>query len=95
MKKCIYCEKELKNRETKYCSKECQNTYQRTEKVNLWLDGKHDGMRGKTSTAYWIKWYFIRKHGEKCMYCNWGEKNIHTGKVPIELSHKDGNFMNT
>jgi Zn finger protein HypA/HybF involved in hydrogenase expression len=36
----------------------------------------------------------IKKHGEKCMECGWNEINIHTGKIPIELEHIDGNFIN-
>jgi hypothetical protein len=48
----------------------------------------------KTQTAKWIRDYMIETYGEKCMFCDWSEINPYTGKVPIELSHKDGNFMN-
>jgi hypothetical protein len=51
-------------------------------------------MRGKTSTARWVKRYLIEQRGEKCEKCGWGKQNPHTGSVPIELSHKDGNFTN-
>lgn len=64
------------------------------EKVNLWLEGKHSGMRGKTGTAKWIKWYLINQFGEKCMECGWCEINKHTNNIPIELEHIDGDFTN-
>lgn len=92
--KCINCEKELSRPDSKYCSSKCQSHYQRMIKVNLWLKGELNGMRGKTSTVKWIKWYLIQTYGEKCMYCGWCERNNHTGNIPIELSHKDGDFTN-
>lgn len=42
----------------------------------------------------WFKKYLIYKHGEKCMRCGWKVLNTFTGKVPIELEHKDGNCDN-
>lgn len=94
MKKCLSCKNELKLESQKYCSYQCQQDYQRMEKVNLWLEGKHNGMRGKTSTAIWIKWYLINQHGEKCMECGWCERNKYTGNIPIELEHIDGDYSN-
>jgi hypothetical protein len=94
MKECLSCKSELKKDTQKYCSYQCQNDYQRMKKVNLWLEGRHDGMRGKTATAMWIKWYLIKQNGEKCMECNWCERNEHTGNIPIELEHVDGDFTN-
>lgn len=64
------------------------------EKIKSWLNGENNGMRGKTSTAYWIKKYLIEIRGEKCEKCNWSEVNIYTSKIPIELSHIDGDFTN-
>jgi len=94
MKKCLNCQNDIKKGSKKYCSYQCQNDYQRMEKVKLWLEGKHNGMRGKTSTVNWIKWYLINERGEQCEECGWCEKNIHTGKIPIELEHVDGDFTN-
>ena len=93
-KKCLSCGKKLENLSAKYCNQSCQNKYQRDQKVNLWLEGKHNGMRGKTSTARFIKHHLIETRGEKCEKCEWCQVNERTGKVPIELNHIDGNFMN-
>ena len=77
-----------------YCSQTCVAKPKRDQKIKLWLEGNHNGMRGKTSTAYWIKQYMVETNGEKCMCCGWSERNPRTGKIPIEINHKDGNFMN-
>jgi hypothetical protein len=90
---CSYCDKKYRSR-GKTCSRKCSDEIKRKNKINLWLEGKHDGMRGKTSTAYWIKSYLIEIHGNKCMKCGWSEINPHTGNIPIELSHIDGDFTN-
>ena len=90
---CLNCNSDL-NHGRKYCGFKCQNSHQTKSKVKLWLEGKHDGMRGKTSTAHWIKQYLINNRGEKCEKCGWGIRNPYTKKIPIELNHIDGDFTN-
>jgi hypothetical protein len=51
-------------------------------------------MRGKTATAKFIKQYLIELRGEKCECCDWNKRNVHSGNIPIELNHIDGNFTN-
>lgn len=67
---------------------------ERQNKIQLWKEGKHSGRRGKTSTAYWIRDYLLEKYENKCSKCGWGEINIHTKKIPLELEHIDGDFTN-
>ena len=93
MKNCLYCNNEISNRNN-FCDFQCYSKYERENKIKSWLDGKHSGMRGKTSTAKFIKQYLIELHGEKCCKCGWSERNIHTGNIPIELDHMDGDFTN-
>jgi hypothetical protein len=92
-KTCPCCGK-ISRRRANFCSQTCVAKVKRDKKIEDWLNGNHEGMRGKTQTAKWIRDYMIEVSGEKCMSCGWSERNPHTGKVPIELSHKDGNFMN-
>jgi len=94
--KCVNCGNfwETRNVNCKFCSKKCKNNYHRNIKTEKWLSGEHDGTMGKTSTVRWIKWYFIQKHGEKCMECGWSKRNEYTRKIPIELEHIDGDFRN-
>jgi hypothetical protein len=93
-KKCIYCGEIYKGSGKKYCSNQCQNDDLRMNRVKGWLNGDHSGMRGKTSTARWIKWYLIKERGEKCELCDWNERNPFTNNIPIELEHIDGDFTN-
>ncbi len=94
MKQCKSCNNEIKGRGDQFCSFQCQQNYNREIRINEWLSGNNDGMRGKTATANWIKYYLIMEHGEKCMVCGWSERNPHTNNIPIELEHIDGDFTN-
>jgi hypothetical protein len=91
---CLHCQNHLTKDQKKFCNQQCQASYTRLCLVEQWLAGKHSGMRGKTSTVGWIKWFLIELYGEQCLDCNWAVKNPHTGNIPIELNHIDGNFMN-
>lgn len=93
-KKCINCDKELNRIGKKYCNATCQNENQRDIKIKLWLEGGHDGMRGNKGTSRFIKHYLVTTRGEKCEKCGWCERNEYSGKIPIELEHKDGDFRN-
>lgn len=66
----------------------------RLEKIEEWKKGNIDGRRGKTSTAHWIRDYLLEKFNYKCTRCGWGERNPHTGKIPLELEHIDGDCNN-
>lgn len=86
--KCLQCDEELSYRQNLYCSIKCFQEHRQnkvTESIdngNTTLDSRH------------YKKYLIHKHGEKCMECGWCEINPHTGNVPIELEHIDGDSSN-
>lgn len=91
---CIYCGKPIKRHSYYFCSFNCQHTFNYLLFINRWQLGLEEGIVGKGATNKQIRRYFLDKHGNKCSKCGWGEKNEHTGKVPLELHHIDGNFMN-
>jgi len=93
MKICIVCKTQLIHG-SKYCSRDCQYKDYRSKMISEWLSGNHNGMKGKTATAGWIKTHLKETRGNCCEICKWGEVNKHTGKVPIELNHIDGDFTN-
>lgn len=93
MKKCINCKKDILNR-NKYCSLECQKEYEYKEYINNWKNGKENGMRGNYQLSMHIKRYLFEKYNYKCARCNWSEINIYTGKIPLEVEHIDGNYLN-
>lgn len=90
---CHNCGKEL-NRKGKYCSSKCQHDFQRNEYIQKWKNGEVNGMCGKYAVSKYIRNYLIDKHDNKCSRCGWGEINPFTGKVPLEVHHKDGDYTN-
>jgi hypothetical protein len=95
--KCLSCSKEFDaypSQNRKYCDVKCQNDYQYKEFINNWKDNKVDGMRGKTSTSQHIRKYLFEKYNNCCSECGWSKTNTHTGKIPLELEHIDGDFQN-
>lgn len=66
-----------------YCSNECVFQFKRKEKVDTGV-----------ANLKTLKRYLIDTHGNKCMECGWCQINTHTGNIPIELEHIDGNNTN-
>ena len=93
---CINCGKELTGNRSnkKYCSVKCQCEYKNKEYINNWLNGNIDGIVGKYGISQHIRGYLFKKNINKCQICGWGEVNPHTGNVPLEVHHIDGDYTN-
>lgn len=65
----------------------------RNEKIKLWKSGNHNGRRGKTATASWIRDYMLKRANFKCIQCSWSKINPYTKKIPLELSHINGDYL--
>lgn len=94
---CINCKIELKTRsQVKFCSNKCQMDYQYKKYIVQWKIGKENGNKGilTKNISKYIKRYFIEKYGEQCILCEWNKRNFVTGRVPLEIDHKDGNTEN-
>lgn len=85
---CIECNVPLKRANRKFCSNKCQGSKKRRETFEKIEAGD------TTLHEESYREYLINKYGSVCMECNWSKINIHTGKVPIQLEHIDGNFEN-
>jgi predicted nucleic acid-binding Zn ribbon protein len=83
---CLTCGEITKN--YKFCSKKCSSDFQKNESFRRIDEGD------VTLGVKRYKEYLIIKYGEKCMECGWCEVNKHSGKIPIELEHIDGNSDN-
>lgn len=96
MKHCLYCNKELSQnqRNNTYCSVECSIKAKKDKKINDWLNGKFDGLRGKNSLSTTIREYLLETRNYSCELCGWNKINPTTGKVPLDIHHKDGNYLN-
>jgi hypothetical protein len=86
--RCLNCSDVCSRSTNKYCGNKCQREYQRKEIFKKIENGDTQQEHRQ------YKNYLIFKYGEKCMECDWCEKNIYSGKIPIELEHIDGNSNN-
>lgn len=96
MKYCAYCGKELttEQRYNSYCSNECANNAKIQKKVEAWVNGEFNGQQINGSLSTTIRNYLLKKANYHCEKCGWGEINPTTGKVPLEIHHEDGNYLN-
>lgn len=95
--KCLNCDKQLYNKRNKYCSSKCQSEYYKRNQIQKWLSGEITGFSNDNhwgDTPKWIRSYLFKIHNYKCARCGWSEINPFTGKLPLEVEHKDGNYKN-
>jgi len=80
----------------KYCSNTCHNESKYKSYIDKWIRGEIEGLIGKfkDETSKRIKRYIRDKYNNKCTKCGWCEVNTHTGIVPLQIDHKDGNYQN-
>ena len=92
---CKSCGKELigAKRKNIYCGHACEKEYQTKIYIKNWLEGKITGTV-KSGASRFIKHYLLKKSNYRCELCGWGETNLTTGKVPLEIDHIDGNYKN-
>lgn len=86
---CLNCNKSISNK-NKFCNSSCFGEYRRKIKIELWKKGEIEGH----TIIKTIRRYLIETFGEYCWKCNWSERHVITGHVPIELNHIDGNWKN-
>jgi hypothetical protein len=91
---CQFCGEVFLFEKYQQCGVHARDCMTKEEKIKIWLEGKHDGKRGKTQTATWIREYVLDFFDNKCCLCGWGEINPYTLKIPLELNHKDGDYSN-
>lgn len=92
--KCLYCGKELTNRQKKYCSNACQVQYQNQELLHLWKNGEYQWPEDPKNLPKFIRDYLLEKTGYKCEECGWNKINPFSGKTPLQIHHRDGNYKN-
>lgn len=87
---CKNCNKEIKQ-DKQFCSNECFNEFKYNEYINNWKNGIIDGLSGY-NVSKTIRKYLFDKYDNKCAECGWSEINQTTGKIPLEVHHKDGDY---
>ena len=77
-----------------YCSNRCQQDHKYQRYITDWLAGKVDGARGVVEVSYHVRRWVKERQGERCLLCDWAERNPHTGLIPLHLDHIDGDWRN-
>lgn len=94
---CINCEKEFHANYSslgKYCSLKCQHEYQTKLEIDKWLRGDDNPINTNGLLRPWARKYLFKQFNNKCVLCGWGEINVTTGKIPLEVDHIDGDYRN-
>lgn len=94
---CKNCNKEIveyPERSSRFCSHKCHKEYEYKQYIVRWKNGQENGIVGKFSMSKQIKKYIFEKYNNKCQECDWGEKNNHTNKIPLNIHHIDGDSLN-
>lgn len=92
---CINCGNILtKRQQTFFCSLHCSTEYRYVEYIKRWKNGEENGLKGEYGISQNIRRYLKEKYDNKCQLCGWGERNIFTGNVPLEIHHIDGDYTN-
>jgi hypothetical protein len=96
-KVCKKCNKILKTNHHKsvYCSNKCHSTLRYKNYIEKWKKGGETGMRGEQISNH-IRRYLFEKYNNKCsnLGCGWGEINSYSKRIPLEVEHIDGNYLN-
>lgn len=68
--------------------------YQRKLYIEKWKSGEESGMKGTYELSGHVRSYLLEKYNSQCSRCGWKEINPYTNKIPLEIEHCDGNYMN-
>jgi len=90
---CLNCGKKLEGN-ARFCSNTCYAEYEEKQYIDRWKMGLEDGVSGKYGLSKHIRRYLLYKYDNRCQCCGWGEKNMYTQNVPLQVHHIDGNCLN-
>jgi hypothetical protein len=90
---CLNCGKELAGN-SRFCNCTCYAEYEEKQYIERWKQGLEDGVSGKYGLSKHIRRYLLYKYDSRCQCCGWGEKNVYTQNVPLQVHHIDGNCLN-
>lgn len=92
-KYCPNCGKEIPQR-NKYCSNRCKLDFEYKTYIQKWLKGEESGTKCADDTSNYVRRYLFSLHNNSCQLCGWNKVNQHTGKVPLQIHHIDGDCKN-
>ena len=90
---CKECEKEItSDKKTGFCSISCKSKYEKRIKIQKWLCNPE--IIKSEHIPKWLREYLLEKCNYTCEECGWNKINNHTGRIPLQIHHIDGNYMN-
>jgi hypothetical protein len=92
---CLSCGRTLTRLSKRYCDNQCQNDHEYSEYIRRWLVGEEDGNRGGYHISYYVRRYMIDLASHRCQKCGWCEINPYTHKMPLTISHINGNWRDS
>ena len=92
----------LENKKSNFCCTICSITYNNNMRYNKYIeDWKNNLVDGGTCQesgcnciSTHIRKYLFKKYDFKCALCKWGEINLFTNSLPLEVHHIDGDSLN-
>lgn len=93
-KHCLNCGNKLKETQKKYCCSFCRKDFQYKEYIEGWKNSKETGLKGTYNISRYLRQYMVEKFSNKCQICGWSEVNPFTNRIPLEIHHIDGNYLN-
>ena len=95
MSKCKCCQVQIPD-DRKFCSNKCQAAETSRSTLELWLNKKLVGHKGKVMNIKdFVRKYLLEKAGHKCCKCGWDKPHPISGTPPLEINHIDGDATNT
>ena len=95
LKPCDCCGVTVKRKESKYCCQSCHVKHTHDVYIDRWKNGLETGMQDSfEKVSDHVRQYLLEVKGPNCWTCGWSEVNLHTGKVPVQIDHIDGNPLN-
>ena len=93
---CLTCQNLTKRKNHKYCSDRSQADFQYKKFIENWKSGLLNGNKGQQlpQLSNYSKRFLYEKFGEKCCLCDWNKRHPLTNKIPLEINHIDGNYLN-
>lgn len=95
IKPCKNCGNKTKDRHSLlYCSHKCQFDFQYKQYIEKWKNGLVTGRSGKLDMSNHVRRYLFEKYSSMCSVCGWSAVNPYSNKIPLEIEHIDGDYMN-
>ncbi len=89
------CANGLKRNARRFCSLKCQFQFRYEQYIERWILGEIEGSRSNGACpSNHVRRYLMETCGFRCSICGWGERNIFSGRVPLQVDHIDGNAGN-